>query len=349
MNKRPFFSIVIPTFNRAKDLKLAIVAILQQDFKDFELIISDNNSKDTTEDVVRSFRDKRIKYYKNKKNIGWIPNLKKGILLATGEYIMLHGDDDFILYPDVLKKVNSLIKKSGYGFIRLNYVSIMPPNNVIFDFQKKIQKDLVIKPKQNKDDIINFITRIDPFFVTGIIFKNDFPKNIEIINSEFVAWFKIIFYNILTFGGYFISNYQFAASWSQNASYPRYYLNNGKFRFEKYFNEVGINLDENEYKEFLNKRLNIVIKEFPVAKYYTSNDNLKQFSKRVIELYPDFKKSFMYWFWLYFSLLTPKKALSFIRKHIFFKMITNTNIPSYDKIRNRINFLHKLSRKSSIP
>jgi len=342
MINKPFFSIVIPTFERAEKLKRAIACILLQDFKDFELIIFDNNSQDNTEDVVRSFKDKRIKYYKNNKNVGWIINLKRGISFAEGEYIILHGDDDFILYPDALKKVNLFIGEGKYGFIRLNYLSIMPQKNIAFDFHKTTQDDFEIKPKEDKKKIVDYITKIDPFFITGIVFKNNFPKNVAILDSEFVPWFNIIFYDIYHYGGCFAHEYFFAASWSQNASHLRYQLSGGKFRFEKYFTETSRLLGKIDYKEFLNNRLKIIIREFPAAKYYTGNKDLSRFARRVLELQPDYKRNFEYWFWLYFSLLTPKKVLSFIRKHIFFKMIADANIPFRDKIHKRIDYINHL-------
>jgi len=54
MINRPFFSIVIPTHNRADLLYFAVKSFLQQDFGDFEIIISDNNSTDNTKDILKS-------------------------------------------------------------------------------------------------------------------------------------------------------------------------------------------------------------------------------------------------------------------------------------------------------
>ena len=58
----PFFSFIIPTKNRSAILKFAIQSCLNQSFGDFEIIVSDNNSKDRTEEVVKKFTDARIKY-----------------------------------------------------------------------------------------------------------------------------------------------------------------------------------------------------------------------------------------------------------------------------------------------
>jgi glycosyltransferase involved in cell wall biosynthesis len=336
MNNKIFFSIVIPTFNRAEYLERAIACILIQNFKNFELIICDNDSLDNTKEVVSSFKDKRIKYFRNKTNIGWIRNLKKGISIAKGEYIILHGDDDFMLFPTALSEVYKVILKKKCGFIRINYLNFLADKNFVFDFRKPAKKDIEIKSGAEKKQVVDFITRVDPFFVTGIVFKNNLPRRIGIIDSEFVAWFKIIFHTIQKEGGYFIFKHLFVASWSQNASHPRYYLNKGRFRFEQFFDEVKKELSKKDYSLFLKKRLGIVIKEFPAAKYYTSNSNLLKFSKRVLELQPEFKYSFDFWFWLLLSIFIPKPILSYIRKNIFLKMVANTNIPNYDRIHKRI-------------
>ena len=57
----PYFSIILPTFNQADFLKLSLKSILNQTYKNWELLIINNNSKDKTYGVIKSFKDKRIK------------------------------------------------------------------------------------------------------------------------------------------------------------------------------------------------------------------------------------------------------------------------------------------------
>ena len=58
----PFFTVAIPTYNRAHYLPYTLSCLLQQTFKDFEVIISDNASTDNTPEIVRQFGDRRIQY-----------------------------------------------------------------------------------------------------------------------------------------------------------------------------------------------------------------------------------------------------------------------------------------------
>ena len=66
MNKNhqsPFFSIIIPSFNRARYLSAAINSILNQEFNDWECIVVDDGSTDNTQEVISSFTDSRVRYY----------------------------------------------------------------------------------------------------------------------------------------------------------------------------------------------------------------------------------------------------------------------------------------------
>ena len=63
----PTFSIVIPTYNQSSLLKNAILSVVNQTYKNFEIIVIDNFSNDSTESVVKSFQTEKIKYFKKKK------------------------------------------------------------------------------------------------------------------------------------------------------------------------------------------------------------------------------------------------------------------------------------------
>ncbi len=98
----PFFSIVIPSYNRAKHISKAIESILNQTFSDFELIIIDDASTDNTFEIISSFKDHRIIYLKNNENIERCASRNKGINIAKGDYICFLDADDYHL-PDHLE------------------------------------------------------------------------------------------------------------------------------------------------------------------------------------------------------------------------------------------------------
>ena len=107
MNRKPFFSIVLPTLNRADYLPFAIRSALNQTFEDFELIVSDNSSTDDTEQIAKSFADERIRYVKTEKILPMYESFEFALEKASGEYITFLGDDDAHsrIYLESLKKI----------------------------------------------------------------------------------------------------------------------------------------------------------------------------------------------------------------------------------------------------
>src|SRR5262249_34375929 len=90
----PQVSVIIPTHNRAKSLQAAITSVLNQTYRDFEIIVVDDASKDNTEHVVRRFRDERIKYIRCAVNKGEAGARNKGVKASAADYIAFLDDDD---------------------------------------------------------------------------------------------------------------------------------------------------------------------------------------------------------------------------------------------------------------
>lgn len=107
------FSVVLPTYNRADWLEQSIQSVLNQTFKDFELIIVDDGSTDNTKEVVEAFKDPRIKYY-FQENQERSAARNTGINLASGEYICFLDSDDVYL-PWHLEVLVKTIKHLNYS------------------------------------------------------------------------------------------------------------------------------------------------------------------------------------------------------------------------------------------
>ncbi len=107
---KPYFSIVIPTYNGGLDIKETINSVLNQDYKKFELIICDDNSSDNTIKIVRSINDNRIKIKTHHQNLGYPGNLERSRQYSTGEILFLMGQDD-LLFPGTLKHYADIFKK----------------------------------------------------------------------------------------------------------------------------------------------------------------------------------------------------------------------------------------------
>ena len=100
---QPFFSVVIPTYNREKLIGKTLTTVLQQTCQDFEIIIVDNCSTDDTVKVLQPFlADTRIRLHVQEKNYERSRSRNKGMELATGKFLTFLDSDD-LLYPHALE------------------------------------------------------------------------------------------------------------------------------------------------------------------------------------------------------------------------------------------------------
>lgn len=105
----PYFSIVVPTYNRAELIGKTIESILQQQFTDFEVLVIDDGSKDNTEARVREFKDPRVHYFK-KENGERGAARNYGRERARGKYINFFDSDDR-MYPNHLSTAKEVIER----------------------------------------------------------------------------------------------------------------------------------------------------------------------------------------------------------------------------------------------
>ena len=92
---KPLVSIVIPTYNRARDLERALKSVFAQTYSNWEALVVDNHSSDNTDSVLQSFNDSRIRLIKIHNNGVIAASRNKGIREARGEYIAFLDSDDW--------------------------------------------------------------------------------------------------------------------------------------------------------------------------------------------------------------------------------------------------------------
>ncbi len=107
----PDISIIIPVYNGEKYIKKCIDSVINQTKKELEIIIINDGSTDNTENLIKEYKDKRIKYFKNTNHgIGYTRNY--GISKSTGKYIMFLDSDDYIEKTACEKLFNKIEKNN---------------------------------------------------------------------------------------------------------------------------------------------------------------------------------------------------------------------------------------------
>ncbi len=104
----PKVTVCVPTYNRADILPYALSSVLNQTYSDFELIICDDASTDSTAEVVGQWTDSRIRYIRHSQNIQRSRNMRSGYEAARGQYFIKFDDDD-ALTPTFLEKAVAVL------------------------------------------------------------------------------------------------------------------------------------------------------------------------------------------------------------------------------------------------
>lgn len=164
MNKELKFSVVMPVYNMADTISDSIRSILNQTYQNFEIIVQDNDSTDDTAKIVKTFQDPRIKYFKNKSNLGAARNFVEGWKNCQGDILYYLAADD-IAAKNALKETNAaFLMDENIGAVTRPY----------FWFYDDINVPVRVTPVLNekKDEIVTI---------------NDFKKASIVIHNELLG------------------------------------------------------------------------------------------------------------------------------------------------------------------
>jgi glycosyltransferase involved in cell wall biosynthesis len=120
----PKVTVGLPVYNDEKYLKKAIESVLEQTFTDFELIIVNDGSEDTSMDIVHSFKDPRIQIIDDGKNSGLPKRLNQITKLAKGEYLARMDSDDIMLLIRLEEQISILEKNNDIDVLGSNVITI---------------------------------------------------------------------------------------------------------------------------------------------------------------------------------------------------------------------------------
>ena len=111
-------SVCIPTYNRPEHLLNCLNSLCLQNYKNFEVCISDNSSKANIKKLIAPYKKKlNIKFNRNKKNLGFALNLLKVSKMASGEFIWFLGDDDLLVRNSIKTLINKMNNNKDVIFL----------------------------------------------------------------------------------------------------------------------------------------------------------------------------------------------------------------------------------------
>ena len=140
----PKVSVVMSVYNGEKYLREAVDSILNQTFRDFEFIIIDDGSTDSTPEILRSYEDPRIVLLRNEQNIGLTKSLNRELAVAQGEYIARMDADDVSLPERLEKQANFLEGHPQVALVGTAFAGIDERGQVRWEWQEALT-DLEIK------------------------------------------------------------------------------------------------------------------------------------------------------------------------------------------------------------
>jgi glycosyltransferase involved in cell wall biosynthesis len=181
-------SVILPVYNAEEHIAESLQSILNQSFNLFEVIVINDGSTDRTEEIVKSFDDNRIRYYKNEKNIKLIDTLNLGLQLTRGKYIARMDADDIALSNRFENQVEFLENNPDYGLIGSYAQEFGDSTNVV----KYVVDD--------EDIRYAFLTH-NPFVHSSVMFRSSLIKKYNLQYDkrwlhveDYDFWIKLLGY-----------------------------------------------------------------------------------------------------------------------------------------------------------
>lgn len=180
-------SIITPTYNCGKFIGETIETVLNQTYKNWEMIIVDDESKDNTEEVVSTYKDPRIKYIRLTENSGAAIARTRAMQEAKGKYMAFLDSDD-LWKSNKLEAQIKFMKKNNYNFVCSSYEQIDEQGNKnrkIIKCKKKVDYNGVLLscPVGNSTVMYN-VQKLGKFEVPNIRKRNDDALWLKMLKKE---------------------------------------------------------------------------------------------------------------------------------------------------------------------
>lgn len=215
----PFFSICIPTRNRPETLEYCVLSVLEQDFIDFEIIISDNSDDELSKNIIKKINDNKIKYYKQEQVLPMTDNFEFTVSKANGEFIICIGDDDGLV-ANSLSYLKRFIEKYDAKVVKCPTISYCWPGSLVNKYSVLTHPIANGVLKVDSKSILEkvFSMELDYFFLPmiyyGAVHKSILEKIKNIQGSVFANSSAVDIYSGLSIAWvsneFYITDYPFA-------------------------------------------------------------------------------------------------------------------------------------------
>jgi|GEM_PF-5570676 len=321
--KQPFFSVVIPTYNRPTDLRHALLSVLWQTCDSYEIIVSDNSQNSASRNICLKLKNNKIHYFQNQSNIGFTRNLYETFNKARGKYIFILGDDDLIGSRNLLENVQKNIEQKDYGYVRVSFFYYNIHHQLFSLFLKKhVSYKIGVNAKSL--EILDFLDRSIYNLISGLVFRRPDKLYIKEISesddkkldlSDF--WVVYLFDAIKKSGGWIDYYDKVLVRWSEYRSPTFYNLVGGRLQRELVWDLLASKLTKDEIK-ILVKRDTFAFAQMLISiVYYSSRTNLIAFVQRLFVLNPDLKRKPILYIRLLAALAMPHWLWQSLRRVYF--------------------------------
>jgi glycosyltransferase involved in cell wall biosynthesis len=181
--QQPLVSIITPTYNRPDYLRVALASAISQTYKNIEIIVSDNCSPENPETIIESFKDSRIRFFRNSSNLGMFPNTMNAFKKARGKYVASLLDDDMWEATFLEKLVLALEKNSNLALAFCDHY-VMRGDGTI-DYAATEQCSRYYKRADLKEGIYQ------PFYHLSLVDRAVSTATAAVIRRDVVDWDSI--------------------------------------------------------------------------------------------------------------------------------------------------------------
>lgn len=196
-------SICIPTYNGEQFIERTIQSVLNQSYKNIEIVICDDGSTDNTVVRAESFNDSRVKIFVNKINLGLTANWNKAIENASGTYVKLLCGDD-LLHPQCIEKQVEILQKDINKHISLVAClsNVIDDRDEVIFVRKNLLKSGINDSRKAVSRSIWLGTNIIGEPMTGLFRKELFDSGCRYDGSnsyliDFDFWIKVLNHGVL--------------------------------------------------------------------------------------------------------------------------------------------------------